>query len=100
MAIESETWEPRWEKTRKRGQLSFILLRGAGYGGLWLIFNIILNGLSKEKMPWLGMVLVSLFFFVVGCSRGRSEWNRGERRYRDATKIRDSIAESARRQTP
>jgi hypothetical protein len=99
MSLELEPWEQGWEKTRKRGQLPFVVLRGAAYGVLWFLINIVLNGFSKEKMPYPAMVLVSLFFFVVGCSDARSRWNRAERRYRDAIKIRDSMIEDASRQT-
>lgn len=99
MSLELEPREQGWEETRKRGQLSFVLHRGVGLGVIWFFFNIILNGLSKGKMPWVAMVLVSLFFFVVGCNQGRSEWNRSERRYQDAKKILDSMAEEAHRQT-
>ncbi|HTW60645.1 MAG TPA: hypothetical protein VMD55_02485, partial [Terracidiphilus sp.] len=80
------------------GQLSFILLRGTAHGAIWFLINIVLSGLSKGQMPWAAIVLVSLFFFVVGCMRGRSEWNRAERRYHDAMKIMDSMAEEAARQ--
>jgi hypothetical protein len=66
---------------------------------LWFLFNIILYGFGKDKMSYLAIVLMSLFFFVIGCSKARSQWNSAERRYRDAIKIRDSMIESASRQT-
>jgi len=62
MNLELETWEPQWKKTRKRGQPSFVLIRGAAYSGLWFLFNIILYGFGKDKMSYLAVVLMSLFF--------------------------------------
>lgn len=98
MSDEFESWDQKWEKTRQRGRLPFILLRGPGYGGFWFLANMTLKLLGSE-MSYEGMALVSLFFFFVGCGGGQTQWNEAERCYRDMLKLRAQIIEGRPEQT-
>ena len=98
MSDDFESWDQEWEKTRKRGRLPFILLRGVGLGGLWFLANMTLK-LFRSGMSYEGMALVSVFFFFAGCGNGQTKWNEAERHYRDMLKLRAQIIEGRPEQT-
>ncbi len=81
---DSEMLERRcraWEKMRQRGQLSYAIIRGVFLGGLWFFMNMLINPFRTHKASYVGMAVVSLFFFLVGCYEAPQSWKRAEKRY-------------------
>ena len=68
MRTDSENWTPerraRWEKTRRRGKIHFIWVRGAGVWGILMTFFATL-------VQWGGLALMSLFSSVSALDFGQ-----------------------------
>jgi hypothetical protein len=73
--------EKKWEVTRKRGELRWVLLNGVLlYGGALFVFNLLCDIVDHRQL-WPSSAFSAVFWIVAGAFFGDWNWNSRERRF-------------------
>ena len=73
--------EKKWDVTRKRGELRWVLLNGVLlYGGALFLFNLLFD-IADHKQVWPSAVFSAVWWILVGAFVGDWNWNSNERRF-------------------